>query len=63
MIFNGYHDVVRFTLPEAVGENAWHLLLDTNAPDQPGILHFAFGATFDVSGRSVLLFLLQAEKT
>ena len=61
MIFNGYHDVVRFTLPEAVGENAWHLLLDT--PDQPGTLHFAFGATFDVSGRSVLLFLLQAEKT
>jgi len=60
MVINGYHDLVRFTLPEAAGGEGWLLLLDTNVPDQGANSTFATGQAFDVTGRSVLLFLLQS---
>ena len=34
LVLNAYHDVVKFTLPEVVGGQAWRCLLDTNVPDR-----------------------------
>jgi hypothetical protein len=33
LLFNAYHDVVQFRLPEVVGGDGWMRLLDTNLPD------------------------------
>ncbi len=32
LLFNAYHDLVTFNLPETVGGEAWTRLLDTNLP-------------------------------
>lgn len=59
MIMNAHHDVVPFVLPEASGGSRWVRLVDTNA-DEDGTLHeFPFGRTYDVAGRSFLLFVLR----
>jgi isoamylase len=61
LIFNGWEDVVEFTLPDTAAAKGWERLLDTNAPtaeDQ----NFAIGEVYAVTGRSVILFrLLQSE--
>ena len=62
MILNGYHDLVRFTLPECAGGDAWSLLVDTNLPDQAEQQSFEFEHAYEVSGRSLLLFLLDAAR-
>ena len=62
MILNGYHELVRFTLPECAGGDAWSLLVDTNRPDQDEQPDFSFGRQYEVSGRSLLLFLLDAAR-
>ena len=54
-VFNAHHDVVKFTLPETPESSGWNRLIDTNDPDLPGEL-FKFGAVYDVTGRSMLLF-------
>ena len=63
MIVNGHHDVVLFTLPEIVGGRDWLRLIDTNLPDADedpeDAAHFGFGQTYEVTGRSLLLFLLR----
>jgi glycogen operon protein len=58
LILNAWHDLVEFTLPECPGGERWTRLLDTNldaAPEQA----YPFGETYEVTGRSSLLFLLQ----
>jgi isoamylase len=58
MILNGYHDMVEFHLPEAVGGQGWQVLVDTNAPDlEPSKL--AFGAAYQATARSLILLLLK----
>jgi hypothetical protein len=37
----------------------WHLLIDTNLPEQNEQLLFPFGQRYSATGRSALLFLLQ----
>jgi glycogen operon protein len=59
LVVNGFHDVVEFTLPEWTGGSQWARLLDTNTPDGDGHASFDFGATYAVTGRSLLLFMLQ----
>ena len=61
LVVNGYHDVVGFVLPEWAGGSAWRLLADTNTPDEDSRPAFPFGQRYDVTGRSLLLFLLQPE--
>jgi glycogen operon protein len=61
LIMNSYHDLVGFTLPEWTGGKGWERLADTNLPDEPEQPAFAFGATYEVTGRSLLLFMLQPE--
>jgi isoamylase len=60
IILNSYHDVVNFTLPAHAGETAqWRLWMDTNRQGSLGETEsaaFASGDTYDVTGRSMLLF-------
>ena len=60
LIFNAYHDVVAFTLPEVVGGRDWRLLVDTNLSDEATEQEprFAFDHGYEVTGRSLLLFEL-----
>ncbi len=61
MVINGFQDAVAFTLPECPGGSAWELLVDTNIPEQEDAPDFAFEAAYQVTGRSLLLFLLRPE--
>lgn len=61
LVVNGFFDAVEFTLPEAVGGSAWSLLIDTNLSEPPQAASFDVGANYTVTGRSLLLFVLEAE--
>ena len=62
LVLNAHHDVVNFALPEVVGGNLWRCLLDTNNPDT-GSSHESFqtGETYEITGRSLVLFVLEPE--
>jgi glycogen operon protein len=62
LIMNAHHDVVEFTLPEAVGGSRWVRLLDTNQGQNDDLHEFAFGDIYEVTGRSFLLFILKPER-
>jgi glycogen operon protein len=59
LILNAYHDVVPFTLPEVPGGAQWRCLVDTNIPERPDEPVFASGDQYEVTGRSLLLFVLE----
>jgi glycogen operon protein len=58
VITNAHHDVVKFKLPDVPEAVRWTRLLDTNDPALK-TEHYPFGAEYLVTGRSLLLFLLQ----
>ena len=58
MIMNSFEGTVAFRLPQAVAGSQWSLLVDTNIPDAPAGANFAFGSSYEVTGRSLLLFAL-----
>ncbi len=58
IILNSYHDLVSFHLPAVVGGQRWTRLIDTNQLDNMDEPTFEFGSSYDVTGRSVLLFEL-----
>jgi isoamylase len=58
LILNSHHDMVAFHLPEVVGGQRWTRLIDTNQLDHDAPLTFEFGSSYDVTGRSILLFEL-----
>jgi isoamylase len=55
LVINAHHDVVNFKLIEVTGGHAWMLRIDTNQPELEDPLMFAFGAEYQVTGRSLLL--------
>ncbi|VVM05565.1 isoamylase [Methylacidimicrobium cyclopophantes] len=59
LLLNGYRDVVEFHLPECAGGGSWSLLLDTNLPEQEEQPDFSCGAVYQLTGHSLLLFLLR----
>jgi glycogen operon protein len=59
MVLNAHYDVVRFVLPAAAGGDGWTRLLDTNISDDDTAVDFATGDHYDVTARSLLLFMLQ----
>ena len=59
MVLNAHYDVVRFVLPAAAGGGGWTRLLDTNIPDDDTAVDFATGDHYDITARSLLLFMLQ----
>jgi glycogen operon protein len=61
IIFNGHHDVVKFTLPEVPEGKFWIRLIDTNLPAAFETPNFDFGSDYDVTGRSLLLFVLNVQ--
>jgi glycogen operon protein len=58
MILNSFEGAVAFRLPQAAAGSQWSLLVDTNIPDAPPSAMFAFGSSYEVTGRSLLLFSL-----
>ena len=61
LCFNAYHDVVRFKLIKMAGAGNWVRLLDTNQPAADETSAFKLGHDYDVTGRSVVIFKLQAK--
>ncbi|MBN9561959.1 MAG: glycogen debranching protein GlgX [Alphaproteobacteria bacterium] len=57
-VLNAHHDVVEFTMPECAGIRHWSLLFDTNAPEARNE-SFDVGDTYEVTGRSTVLFRLR----
>jgi glycogen operon protein len=58
IVTNAHHDGVNFKLPDVPDGRQWVRLLDTNDPAlqrEP----YAFGAEYTVTGRSLLVFLLE----
>ncbi len=60
MVLNAYHDLVEFTLPDCTDGKHWKLLFDTNVPDEVREEPFSIGNVYGVTGRSCLLFRLNA---
>ena len=58
MVLNSFDGAVDFTMPETVGGKTWSLLVDTNLAEPPAREDFAFGDIYLVTGRSLLLFVL-----
>jgi glycogen operon protein len=56
LVMNAWQDVVVFTLPSAPEGSDWKLLVDTNVPEDGTGRTFAFGETYEVTARSLLLF-------
>ena len=61
LVLNSHHDLVNFTLPECPGGKHWAMLIDTNAPEINQRPIYGTGGTYAVTGRSVLLFALEAD--
>jgi glycogen operon protein len=62
LVMNSHHDVVIFTLPECADGTAWQLLIDTNMPDAEDPAPFDIGHQYQVTGRSLLLFVLKTDQ-
>jgi isoamylase len=62
LIMNAYHDVVDFVLPACEGGNGWRRVIDTFLPEDDAGETFNAGDSYQVTGRSLLLFVLEAEE-
>ncbi len=62
IVFNSYHDLVEFTLPETAGVTTWTRAFDTNIPEDSGEAVFESGQVYEVTGRSVLVFALTSDE-
>jgi glycogen operon protein len=60
MVLNAHHDVVQFTLPACPGGDEWALLIDTNIPDATEEPCFATGDVYEVTARSLLLYVMRS---
>ncbi len=62
LVMNSHHDLVNFTLPEYPTGSRWQILLDTNQEQEVEDKFFTSGESYQVTGRSVLLFLLSEQE-
>jgi isoamylase len=62
LVFNAHHDVVEFVLPEVPEAQDWVGLIDTNQPGRTDAPRFPFGHTYEVTGRSFLLFVAGSDQ-
>jgi len=60
LVLNAHHDLVNFTLPDIPEGDKWTLLLDTNMPVRDELPAYSAGESYQVTGRSLLLFALDA---
>ena len=63
IVFNAHHDIVEFTLPEAPGGSRWVGLIDTNDPSRVEPPSFDFDHPYEVTGQSLLLFVLASKES
>ena len=56
LAFNGYHDLLPFSLPASPLGGGWRRLMDTNLTDVDEHPAFEAGAVYDLTGRSILVF-------
>jgi glycogen operon protein len=63
LVINAHHDVVPFRLPEAAGGTRWTRLIDTNQAGGEELVELPFGHDYEVTGRSLLLFILKPTRT
>ncbi len=61
LVLNAHHDVVNFKLPEVAGAKVWRRLIDTNAPEAEGAQRVRIGDEYQITGRSLLLFVVEPE--
>ncbi len=61
MFLNSYHEPVNFVLPETAERDRWILLIDTRLPLPEQRTEFTTGDAYTVTGRSVVVFGLEAE--
>ena len=62
LVMNAHGDAVEFSLPEPPAGQRWLLLVDTNRPELDEPEPFDFGHPYLVTGRSLLLFVLNPER-
>jgi isoamylase len=62
IVFNAHHEAVQFTLPPSYEAEGWNRLFDTTDP-QLAAAQVDFGAVYNVTARSMLLFERIPEKT
>jgi glycogen operon protein len=60
IVINGRAEDVGFTVPACAGAGGWSLLIDTTAADCEGSAPVDVGTVYTVSGRSLLLFVLES---
>jgi glycogen operon protein len=60
ILINGRPEDVSFTLPSCAGADGWSLMMDTTAADCEDHAPFSVGTVYTVSGRSLLLFVLES---
>ena len=58
LVMNAYHEVVKFRIPEVAGGSRWRCFVDTNDPEREELSLFRTNDTYDVAGRSLLIFAL-----
>ena len=63
IVMNSHTEIVPFTLPEAVGGSRWVRLIDTNESDGESLALREFGHAYDIGGRSLLLFVLEPNRS
>jgi pullulanase/glycogen debranching enzyme len=61
LVLNAHDDVVKFTLASAPGGREWVCLIDTNQANLDTMPRFSFGHVYEVTARSLLLFMLRPE--
>ena len=58
LVMNAYHEVVKFRIPEVAGGSRWRCFVDTNDSEREELSLFRTNDTYDVAGRSLLIFAL-----
>ncbi|GAB7125989.1 glycogen debranching protein GlgX [Silvimonas sp. JCM 19000] len=61
LVFNAWHDMVEFKLPDFESDKQWTCLIDTNNPEPESLPTFNGGDQFQVTGRSFVLFRREAQ--
>jgi isoamylase len=62
LVTNAHHDVVNFVLPAVAEGVRWLRLLDTNRPEQTRPAPFPLGHVYEVTGKSLLLLVLEKSR-
>jgi glycogen operon protein len=61
IVTNAHHDVVEFTVPEVPEGKCWFRVVDTNVPGGTETPTFEFGHRYQVTSRSLVVFVLGFE--